>query len=136
MCSDESLSACAVGANHRRDRIWIVAHTEEFGKRESEHETNTITVGGQARHVFSNSSSNVSHPQKPGLEGSERTGATCPERLPAQLYRWWKIVAPFCRVADGIPARVDRLKCLGNAIVPQVAYILLKAIKEIAEKPK
>lgn len=35
------------------------------------------------------------------------------------------------RVANGIPRRVDRLKGLGNAIVPQVAYELLMEIRKL-----
>lgn len=44
---------------------------------------------------------------------------------------WWAVEPKLGRVAHGIPNRVDRLKCLGNAIVPQVAYEIIKAIKEI-----
>lgn len=35
--------------------------------------------------------------------------------------KWWHIEPDVGRVAHGVPSRVDRLKCLGNAVVPQVA---------------
>jgi DNA (cytosine-5)-methyltransferase 1 len=41
---------------------------------------------------------------------------------------WWSIEPDVGRVAYGIPSRVDRLKCLGNAVVPQQVYPILAAI--------
>jgi DNA (cytosine-5)-methyltransferase 1 len=43
----------------------------------------------------------------------------------------WATKPTVDRVANGIPKRVDRLRCLGNAVVPQVAYVIGKAIMEI-----
>lgn len=36
---------------------------------------------------------------------------------------WWEVEPDICRVVDGVPARVDRLRCLGNAVVPQQAAL-------------
>ena len=41
----------------------------------------------------------------------------------------WSVEPDVGRVAHGIPSRVDRLKGLGNAIVPQVAYQIIKAMQ-------
>ena len=42
---------------------------------------------------------------------------------------WWSTEPSIRRVAHGIPKRVDRLKGLGNAIVPQVAALIMERIK-------
>jgi DNA (cytosine-5)-methyltransferase 1 len=56
--------------------------------------------------------------QDAGLRSWERNGVSIPESL-------------LGRVAHGIPSRVDRLKCLGNAVVPQVAEWIGKRIREL-----
>jgi len=44
---------------------------------------------------------------------------------------WWAIEPDVGRVANGIPNRMDRLKQLGNAVVPQIPQLIGMAIKEI-----
>lgn len=44
---------------------------------------------------------------------------------------WWPAEPNVGRVANGIPKRVDRLKCLGNAVVPQQFYPVFEAIMRI-----
>lgn len=46
----------------------------------------------------------------------------------------WSTEPRIPRVANGIKNRVDRLKCLGNAVVPQQVYPILKAIADIERK--
>lgn len=44
---------------------------------------------------------------------------------------WWPAEPNVGRVAHGVPSRVDRLKCLGNAVVPQQFYPIFQAIADI-----
>jgi DNA (cytosine-5)-methyltransferase 1 len=43
---------------------------------------------------------------------------------------WWDSESGVGRVADGVSSRVDRLRCLGNAVVPQVAEWIGRRIVE------
>ena len=43
----------------------------------------------------------------------------------------WAVEPDVGRVAHGVPNRVDRIKCLGNAVVPQQFYPFFKAIADI-----
>ena len=47
---------------------------------------------------------------------------------------WWAAEPSVGRVANGIPKRVDRLKGLGNAIVPQIAMQIGLCIKQVNEQ--
>ncbi len=50
--------------------------------------------------------------------------------------QWWEIEPPIPRVATGIPHRVDRLKCLGNAVVPAQFYPIFAAIAAVESNNK
>ena len=48
--------------------------------------------------------------------------------------RGWAAEPDVGRVVNGLPNRVDRLKCLGNAVVPQQAYPIFRALREELER--
>jgi hypothetical protein len=60
--------------------------------------------------------------------GGPARGGSGPERV-----GWWAVEPGVGRVADGVPERVDRLRALGNAIVPQIAQVIARGIKVISE---
>ena len=93
------LPAAAIGAPHRRDRIFII------GK--------------------------MANTNGAGLEGHRETGSTRQVRTQEALsvYRsrtrgQWASIAGVCRTANGVPDRIHRIRCLGNAVVPQVAQFI------------
>ncbi len=45
---------------------------------------------------------------------------------------WWKVEPDVGRVANGVPSRVDRLRGLGNAVVPQVAEYVGRLVMAVA----
>lgn len=51
-------------------------------------------------------------------------------------WKWWETEPDVGRVADGVSHRVDRLRCLGNAVVPQQAYPIFRAIADYEQGEK
>ena len=154
-----SIPACAVGAPHERQRIFIVAHTEGggtggiparsrrsvqaaphpdwHGKDVPNPNGPGASPGGQDRGMGGvRESPTGSNTLCKGLQVSRTAGVGCQERSggtfpPTEQGRWWDVEPGMGRVADRVPDRVDRLRGLGNAVVPQQVYPILKAIAEI-----
>jgi DNA (cytosine-5)-methyltransferase 1 len=137
------IPASAIGAPHRRDRIWIVAHPRYRGGRNigpfeerSEHQskwaTNSNSVGGS-----SEQSPSLADSGSEGLQGDEWSGQAGTQRISEghlTQCSWWAVEPDVGRVAHGVSGRVDRLKQLGNAVVPQIPEMLGKIILEKMQK--
>ena len=67
--------------------------------------------------------------RKAGLSGRHDTGTVPDTKETRDTPNYWSVEPNVGRVAHGIPNRVDRLKGLGNAIVPQVAALIMERIK-------
>jgi DNA (cytosine-5)-methyltransferase 1 len=121
------IPACAVGAPHRRDRVWIVAYAECAGSQGHRGERG---LGEGGEEVEAGGDGDVADASRELPYGSGPRGAGRGEFANGG---WWESEPDVGRVAHGIPARVDRLRGLGNAIVPQIAELLGYAILAHAE---
>jgi DNA (cytosine-5)-methyltransferase 1 len=117
------LSACAVGAPHPRERLFVLAYANaERRDRRAERDITTVQGGGR--------------------EGNRLDAHGLRHRVPRPRHRVhpavtaaaveaWHAGEPHARrVVDGVPSRLDvaRLAALGNAVVPQVAEVVGRMI--------
>ena len=104
------IPACSVNAKHRRDRLWIIGEQ--------------VVANTKGQRVQRHRASRKQQPHAYGQEGVP----LCKSERPR--FADWEVEPNVGRVADGIPRRKDRLKQLGNAVVPQIVEIIGNAILE------
>ena len=146
-----SISASSVGANHQRERVWIIAYanmenTRQHGRRiESTWNTESIGSGTSEETQWSTNSNKINGSGEGATlvgESSDTNSQRLQGRRPEQQLRkdeterptswdgWWEFEPDVGRVANGIPKRVDRLKGLGNSLVPAIPFIIGQSILE------
>jgi DNA (cytosine-5)-methyltransferase 1 len=100
---------------------------------------------GQPRKEPENRREDVAHSNSAGLQGRQNARDTIQSRAQRDKHsarrserpdgQNWKPEPAVGRVANGIPRRVDRLRGLGNAIVPQIAMRIGQTIKAVHDIP-
>ena len=144
------LGAADVGAPHQRDRIWIFATNanskpdgkqykyaekqhnnhrahkivaDSYGVRELQPQRSECDkwgrVGDSGSEMANANSQRFKKQHSASITGSSRQSAWCASEIGSES--WWSIEPDVGRVANGVAARVDRLKAIGNGQVPEVA---------------
>jgi len=121
--------AASVGAPHLRERVFIIAYRQCVGwpegssqriqsifqvpeRQEPQYIRPSISTGRTMAHTDQ---------QGPQGYGAEHELRESQEEFETSWSGWWRVEPNVGRVAYGVPNRVDRLRALGNAVVPQVA---------------
>lgn len=153
------IPACSQNAPHKRDRVWIIAHTDCSADRgnsganvrtvESKGISQRYEVGelgeSDTVRISSNSGLEPARREGKGLSGErkhcQKEGKRSAEgnrfANKSEWNNWPEASARLCTLDDGISGGLVRpkrwrnaaLKAAGNAIVPQVAVSIMKAIK-------
>lgn len=130
------ISASAVGAPHRRERVWIVAYPNNEGEPD-------VPVNAVSRQRLPQAAGRpVSDAVRVGQQGNRAVREQVAHPSPrAWLPRrdgsgggttYWQAEPEVGVLADGISGRLagwgDAMRCLGNAVVPQVVEVIGWAI--------
>lgn len=115
------LSACSMGAPHTRERVFIIADSDEIGRRRS-------GFGAEREYEICSRFN--------AWETAPRGEWRDVERWIGEIVETGGGIIPASergRMVDGVPNRLDRIGTTGNAVVPQVAEWIGRRIMEVAK---
>lgn len=140
----------ALGAWHKRDRLWIICHAKHDGQLASqesrgitqgnddsttrEKQTRKSTRPGEQYASLANTRCEHGEGNNATLETNQTIGSFCQLSIESgceRFKRYWQSEPTVGRVANGIADRVHRLKMLGNGQVPACTYVIGKMIMDI-----
>ena len=126
------IPASGVGAWHQRKRVWIIANSKSFGSNERRFGNNTQEKQIQQQ-IRGEGSIHVSNSNGKRQQKQLWSRSTEKEKSGFECESWWQTQSRICGVPDGIQYgldkdRTNRIKALGNSIVPQIAFEIGKAI--------
>ena len=155
------ISAKDLGACHLRERIWILAYTNNYGSPSAER----IRVNGKTDSNTQKGEDKISESQRSSESSDSRiiqqtTDSSNPnstrtesnsEKVEPPIWKhaflnskerrtlspdWTRYVSEpsLCRGDDGLRGRVARIKAMGNSIVPQCAAVPLQRIKDLIKE--
>lgn len=116
------IPAIGVGTPHVRKRLWIVGHLAHpnsvgYGRRPGKGYRNDKWEFFESEH-------------KRCSVGCETSGRSRESDFACSRgTRNWDTEPSVCRMVDGVPNRLDRLKALGNSVVPQIVAEIGRAIE-------
>lgn len=146
--------ACDVGAPHQRDRVFIVGRNADCDNAEAER---ALSGGIESAHTAGDNrnlpdadserwakneiqrrefaegwrSADEDEKEAERLQFARVCSGVSERRREADGAEWWKAEPGVGRVVTRISNRVDRLRCLGNAVVPYQALPIFEAIAKI-----
>ena len=150
-----NISASAVGAPHKRERIWFVANSRRsirgkqftrnkesigsgtFEETEWSTDSDSFARSSEREKIVANTESIGSNgreiEQSKKESGEKRIFRSETGGVSGSInqHNWWNIEPNVGRVADGVQGRTHRLKGLGNSIVPKIAEEIGRAILKV-----
>ena len=124
------IPASELGAHHHRDRVWIIAYPNESAMWNKWRKAWPVDNGAKGY---------ATHPMQQGLQRSSEQGIFGKGREKWQQFTAGQLCSfkdfsdiepTICRKTNGLPNYMDRLKGLGNAVVPQIPELIGRAILE------
>ena len=129
-CAWGVLGAWHTGAPHKRNRLWLLAHANSHAVSKQ-----SRRLGGQGRQGTANACRHGRKGHVPNANGAQRKRDGGAFGIQAQHTNtsgtsWWQTEPAMDRVVNGFPGRLDELRAIGNAQVPQVAALAFRVLSE------